>query len=421
MTNQSGQESINPLYRWAVWISVFVFVVRPGEFVPILSNLRLGLITPVLLAIIFVATGQTRLLSGFRQSIVLMSIWLLLGLVTVPFASWPTQALNMWYTILFVNFALFIMWLPIAHVPAEVSRFVKVISICSIVLGSSVLLLFDEAAFGGGRASVGASYDANDMAMVLSACLPFIVYSLLSSRAFSLNTLFSLFGLIVVLVAIVKTGSRGGSLALGAVVMVLLFWSGEHIPKKYKILCSLGVLLIFLHPVMEPLKARWSEVISGSDYNLGKADGGAGRLSKWKSAIEVIDERPFLGHGVKNSETALGSSSGNWLTVHNSYLEIALDLGIVGLLVYLKTLHVIWTESQSSLNVRVGRKVYQESKKIPSLLLSVCLRAALIGYMVASTFLSQAYTILVPLMLIVAQGIHSSRRYTHNFPDDKKI
>lgn len=76
---------------------------------------------------------------------------------------------------------------------------------------------------------------------------------------------------------------------------------------------------------------------------LGKDSSLSGRTMLWMVASMAISQKPWLGHGFDAFWTGLQGESGSimssirWLAPnsHNGYLDLLLDLGVVGLLVYI--------------------------------------------------------------------------------------
>jgi O-antigen ligase len=109
---------------------------------------------------------------------------------------------------------------------------------------------------------------------------------------------------------------------------------------------------------------------------------------------------PITGVGVTNSITAMGEEYGRWRALHNSYLQVALELGLGGLILYLLLLRLIWRNCSLAL---AQFQVSGDQKAME--LLAVCTRVALITYMVAALFLSQAYSLMVPILLLLSEGL----------------
>jgi O-antigen ligase len=255
-----------------------------------------------------------------------------------------------------------------------------------------------------GRISVGASYDPNDIAMVLATLFPFVAYSFIQGglRAKLLCT--ALIG--GIMLGILSTGSRGGLLALGVAGALLAFSPGTGVKTWHKLFVVVLAAGFFMSPAADKVKKRFQEVLSGEDYNLDTShEKGGGRLVIWQESLQVIAEHPLTGVGVGNATTEMGLQYHRWLTVHNSYLQIGVELGVPGLIVFLLLLRTIWR------NCREARRVFMPKLDMRSAaLLATCTRIALVTYVVGAFFLSQAYSVVVPILLLLSNGlVHASR------------
>lgn len=395
VVNQEQNKS-GGLYRWAVWLSVFVFLARPGELFPVLASIHLGLLSYLFVAGAFFFTngiGQVE----WKGPQKIMLFWLFWGAVAIPFSVWPSYAFEQWWTVLFINVSLFFFWLPIVCRQDQLITFIR-----AVVLGIACLvILMLTGEVGEGRVSVGYMYDPNDMAMILVTVCPLVLYLFLQTSGLLYKLLWGgLFSAVVL--AVLKTGSRGGILALAVALLVLLFRSGKDLRMWHRGMVVALAILFFMSPAADTVKDRWKDVLSGEDYNIAQVEeGGGGRLSLWLSAVQLAAKRPIFGVGVKNSQTALGEEYGEWRTVHNSFLEMLLDLGLPGLVLFSLLLRNIW-QSSTRTKIDGGATLSVVS------FLKFCLRIALVAYLFSAFFLSQAYSILLPLLLLISYGIQKT-------------
>lgn len=391
------------LYFCCVCISLFVFMVRPGEVFPALTGSRLGLISFGLSGIAFFVSGGVQALrQGEFAGLKLMLSFLLLGFLIIVFSNWPRMAFHGWRTILLINTALFIFWLPGAQRPDHLKKIVAVIvlaagSLVMAMLFASSVIRYKAADIN--RLSVGSTYDPNDIAMIIAVVIPFTLFLF---RQAKLRGKVLWGGLLVYQVlGILSTGSRGGLLALGVACLLLLFTSGKNLKKWHRLFLVVLVAAFFISPTADTVKERWQEVLRGDDYNVETVEeGGVGRLSLWVSALHLVYENPVTGVGVTNSNTAMGERYGRWRALHNSYLQVALELGVGGFLLYLMILRAIWRNCSLA---RARFRLNQEHEVME--FLAVCTRVSLLTYMIAAFFLSQAYSLMIPILLLVSEGL----------------
>lgn len=400
----------NVFYLLSALFSLFAFVVRPGEFIPALAGAKILPISMALTCIGFFSVGGFQKIRE-KADLGLYPVFLLLFLAFFSILSsvWPGNSFRAWWSILLINTLLLLFWLPAVTDSGGLRRVVILIAVAAGCLSLAVQLV-DPATLGAQRNWIeGSSYDPNDIALVLATFFPLVVFLFLSA-SFKGRLFFGVV-LLGLLSAVFKTGSRGGILCV-AVAGLLLFLQPTRlgVPKWCKVGLLILTLASFMSPVADTVKIRWQMVLRGEDYNLTQTgEGGAGRLDKWRSGAALFLENPITGVGIGNSGTALGMATKNWLTVHNSYLQIGMELGVAGLLLFLALLCSIWRNCTWVIRFLENRK-----NPNPLILLAAMTRIALVTFMVGAFFLSQAYSILIPILLTLSIGIYhgaSSEKY----------
>ena len=140
---------------------------------------------------------------------------------------------------------------------------------------------------------------------------------------------------------------------MGIVVFVLMMLAfGVYIGYVKKvllrtiiILVALGLVLTFFSDRLYYLKWRFAE-LTLKEYGGAQDDqnGLAVRVTIWRSALELIRERPLLGYGLNGAEEELVKkhiAKGLMVAVperynsHNQYLETTLRSGLIGLAILL--------------------------------------------------------------------------------------
>ncbi len=109
-----------------------------------------------------------------------------------------------------------------------------------------------------------------------------------------------------------------------------------------------------------------------------------------------------MGVGVGNASTAMGMRFGStgWMTMHNTYLQAALEMGIGGIIVFLLMLRSSWYNCKQIIKMNAKQSVNE-----PFFFLAYSIRIALVTFMFASFFLSQAYTMIIPFFLITTDRV----------------
>lgn len=186
-----------------------------------------------------------------------------------------------------------------------------------------------------GRLAGAATYDANDLALIIVITLPLLIWWFFDSRSklrwvaiFALPMLFSI---------MLRTSSRGGFLAMVAILGGLLFVGTTGRVREVRRLATTGVLLAMLGALALP--ASYSERMSTMGEEVDNKSPTA-RINVWKRGIGYALENPFFGVGIGNFGRAEGilsdysqSKGGRgvkWSTAHSSYIEAWATIGLIG-------------------------------------------------------------------------------------------
>lgn len=183
-----------------------------------------------------------------------------------------------------------------------------------------------------GRIAVGATYDPNDLALILVMSLPFMYYLMAAETGWRRKALAGM--MVTVLFTIPLTGSRGGILALAAVLAAVILKRGlsRSLSLIFAIIL-LGAVVVSVTPE-EHLERFQTIATVSEDYNMS-AQGG--RVEIWKRSLKLIAANPFLGSGGATFVVAEGTTHeyGKWSAAHNSFIQIAVELGIIALAIHL--------------------------------------------------------------------------------------
>lgn len=186
----------------------------------------------------------------------------------------------------------------------------------------------------------GLMVDNNNLAVSLSICCQ-AGFSLLYKRKHTLFIrIMIILGIGIIAVGILRTGSRGGLLALvaGGIVFLLLSDSGLR-PRTIIIgaICILLGMYYIQNYMSASLASRFTiaEVV---------ASGGTGRTDIWKHALRLYSEssigRWLFGYGFGSFPTLMRKAMGVGKAAHNDVVQMLLETGIVGLVLYFK----MWME-----------------------------------------------------------------------------
>jgi exopolysaccharide production protein ExoQ len=143
------------------------------------------------------------------------------------------------------------------------------------------------------------------------------------------------------------TGSKTGLLVL--LILLALIPLYRAMRFKDTVLIPLGVsLVLVVGSVSTMLLGNWEAILVG----LGRDPSLSGRTELWQEALEMIGERPWLGYGFRAFWQPEGAATIIWKSLgyepphaHNGYLNVALDLGWVGLGLFFGSLLISYWRS----------------------------------------------------------------------------
>lgn len=136
-------------------------------------------------------------------------------------------------------------------------------------------------------------------------------------------------------VGIMLTGSRSALIA-GAVALTIVLGSIGRISGRHRgAVLVLAIAVLLVAPLLVP--ARPLERLATFSTEVSEGDLG-GRETTWQQSFLLLADEPILGVGAGASRYSLGELRGWVGGVHNTYLAAALDVGVIGLGLFLLTL-----------------------------------------------------------------------------------
>jgi O-antigen ligase len=382
----------------AVALYVFVDTGRVHLLFPGLGVLRLAFLSAAAALVLCLLGRSLHALATLRHP----ATWLLLGLAVWACLSVP-GSLYAGGSVRFLigdYFKVLLMALVCAlsvRGPRDVERLLLAFFAAAVLYAVVVLMRFRLGI--GERLSEMYTYDANDLALLLVCAVPFTLHLLLHSKNLVRRAL-TVVALACITVVIVRTGSRGGFLALVVVLaLVLIVWRSVRL--RWRVTAAVGAAGVLL---VSSNVGYWRFVSSianpADDYNMTSP---TGRVAVWKRGIGYMWQYPVFGVGVDAFPSAEGRISElardlppgrglKWSTAHNSFVQIGAELGIPGLLLFCAFLwHITLLAYRLS---RPGTGPYRALAP-PGPALAGLLVPTLGGFITAAFFLSQAYASLL--------------------------
>jgi len=291
----------------------------------------------------------------------------------------------------------------------DVERIIRVLFWGVVLYSVVVLMRFDVTSGGDWRLGHLYYYDANDFATVSVASIPLGVY--LARRTHSWRRVLSVLALIVLSITIVRSGSRGGFLALVSTgVFIVLSVRAISFGRRLAAVAIVGVVLFVV--ASERYWTQMGTILSKTDYNQTEE---TGRLQIWQRGVGYVLTHPILGVGVDNfgaAEGMLAPFAGRqqygvgvkWNAPHNTFLQVAAEMGLPALAFFIAMI-------VSAFRVLAPQRRPRGLPPPPvPPALKQALRGSIIGFVVGSMFLSLAYVEVLYILVALAIAVRKLER-----------
>jgi len=382
-----------------IFFLIVVFIVleylRPSVFFPPLDALHLTAITSFILATAVLLSGK-----GFSKSDLLRNFNVKTMIVYVALIIISGIAARVRYTAL-LTFRMVIGYiLAFIFMAKYLDTFTKVrnIFLVLVLVHLTVILInIDTIADPSAREYLRAGYfmgDGNDFALALNIVVPMGILLYQTSTG-KISKLIYSGVLLIFLLGIIATQSRGGSIGLAAVAVFL--WI--HSRKK---MAGLAVLLVGIIIVVSySPQVYWDRMSTITSYDTEAS--AYHRILAWKSAVRMAIDDPLTGIGPGGFQTAfgllyrppgVGRTDLRWMNTHSIYFKLLAELGFPGLIVLLTFIfRNLWVGGRISRSLSVPRAgvegVTDEMRDWSNLF--TCLNASMVGFAVSGAFLSAIY------------------------------
>jgi len=395
MTARTRKKAL-PSSAYNIWLAIFlaVLVGKAAEWVPGMTGIPL-----VKIAFIFTALYAYRARASFvpvrvrslriaRPAIA----FLILSILSIFFSIYKS------FTLLSIQISIiyllsFTVLIKITQTQRDVERLLIALAIAGVSLSLGLLL-----SYSGGRAHINSNFDPNDIAYELDTLLP-LVLALRGGRS-RLHRLLLNLAAAAMVAAVLLTGSRGGAIGLGVVLLATTAYPLDIAKSgKLKQFVATGMLVrwglialmsvaVWGHLPQESQERLLTLLDLKHDYN-ADPNSNASRTVLWRRDIGLALQRP-IGYGMGSASAVDGLNGGQYRTAHNSLVQAFVELGVLGLWFYLATYYITWRELGRI--TAVGKLQVPDKESSQVALYARAFRIALAGNLAAGFFLSQAYS-----------------------------
>jgi len=368
-----------------------ILVAAPQEFVPVFGPVRIALLTGI---VALAAHGVDRM-SGHVAAprwpaeirlTVLLFIW---AVATVPFSFWPSGSIEVLFSLYLKSIAVCFLLATVVDSRRRLLIVCTVLVACAIPISITALDHFRLGMNRPGSTNRIEGYgtsalagNPNDLAFLLNLVIPLTAVLCLSAKTFVRQVV--LLGVLALSVAgVVVSFSRGGFIALavtGLLFLLRLTRRGAILPLV--VVVGGALALVMLAP------AGYGERL-GTVSNID-ADATGSAQGRWRDTVLAAQfalRHPLVGAGAGMDFLALNQLRGPaWVSVHNVYLNYAVDLGLLGLGLFL----AIFGKALRGV-VRVERQLGQRGSTDVLGSLAAGVRISLLAFAAGSFFHPIAY------------------------------
>jgi putative inorganic carbon (hco3(-)) transporter len=363
----------NPLYGLYGWMLISLANIhRFGWGLSIIMQPGLIIAAATIASVLILPKRPLRIAGG---AIPFLLFWLFATLTTF-FAMNQAQAWDAWET--FSKTAIFFfLTIYIVHTMADLKKAIIFSVLCIGFYGAkggifSILTGGSYRVYGPDRSFI---QDNNELALAMNMTLPFIYWLSQEAKTRIRSHVWTAL-LILCIVSVIFSYSRGGQLTLVCVI-ILLFLYGK---RKAALAVVLGGSLLISSFYIGQMWIKRMETISSYEEE-GSA---ANRLMAWRVAFEFAKDHPVLGGGFKaiNSSVYAQYDVKSRMVSHSIYFGTMAEHGFVGLFIYLLIFIV------TLLSISRWKKRSQ-NKSLCSLLSMV--RISLLAFLVGGAFYERQY------------------------------
>jgi O-antigen ligase len=407
-----GNAGVSGTSAFTFWICAtytFLLFSRTVEFIDTTGKLHLNLILGLICVVSLIATGNFFTIILARQGIwvSLFCFWLFTGL---PFSTWRGGSLSSFGSVWLKSYITFLIVGGLIFTISQL-RIMAVILALSTV--SQVYLAFHGGIQSEDRLtmSYGSLGNSNDLASALLIGFPFMAFAM-SDRKVNLFFRVSFIPLmLMLLVAVFKTGSRGALLAIGVLILFAFFRASAPNKAKIALVFLCGVAL-FAFVVPTSLRSRYMTIVN-TDQTASTSEGDQSALESssvrkgllWNALVLMV-RHPLFGVGLGNFSNqsfnlfAEQGVTGMWFTCHDIFGLVGAETGIPGLVFFVG----IIVSSGRSLS-KLSRVPGSTPELVIISRLGFTIMMALVAYTACGVFNTQAYSHQLPVLAALAAAL----------------
>lgn len=362
----------NAWFFWTMLFLVFDYG-RPQDVLPMIGSIKPAMIITLVLIYYLLTNWNSRVFRSKQIRLVLCFV--ILTAIFIPFARNNQAAFdttkNMLLHLPFILSTIICVY--------SIDRLKEMLFVCmALMLYISLYSLTHQ-----GTGSGNYFHDENDLSLYINMWLPFYYFFFFHEKQ-KKRKLFYASGLLIGLVSVVASFSRGGFVGLVSMAFIILLFS--H--RKVVFLIIICLLACMLYTYGD--ETYWAEMSTATETDEGT---GRARVESWKSAWRMFIDNP-LGVGGNNFQVRFPEyqtdyfKRGMWgIFAHSLWFTLIPELGIVGIVLYFCLLYSnlkdIFFLKKLQINNNPDLKYLQS--------LSLAFIVSFTGFFTSASFLSVLY------------------------------
>jgi putative inorganic carbon (hco3(-)) transporter len=362
-----------------IWLFTLVMYLRPQEYFPPLAALQLGKVVSFLVPFAYYASK-----SAIDEKMIwpievkLIAVLNVLAILFLPFAASRQDSMDVLTDSMLKVLIMIPLMANVVKTREKLVSLWKVVAFCGAIQAVQSLRGNPGGEFGHRVSGTGMLGNPNDLAALMVLIIPCTVILAIKSKGLMRMFYIGSCGLMTAVVFV--TFSRGGFLGLVLVAFWMVWKIGRG--KRLKIILASIVILV---PLMAVLPGGYGgRIATIFDSDSDTTGSSQARRKLLEQGMDLALKHPIVGIGIGNFDVY--SLDGH--VAHNSYVEIAAELGWIGFVTYLGLLF--------SPLIRLRRLERQTADGTSAserdlYLLCIGAQAMLLGYMVESFFASIQY------------------------------
>jgi probable O-glycosylation ligase (exosortase A-associated) len=398
-------------FTWTLVFTVVLFL-RPQDILPPLEALHLAELSAgaALISLIMGRLSRQQSITRMTPELGGVLVFGLVMLLTAPFSIWMGGALGTFQDLYLKVILVYLLAVNVLISPRRLERLIWVLvvvlgyfafrAVLDYVRGVNVMR-------GGTRVmgSVGGfMQNPNDMALNMVSFLPLAALVAMYHQSVFRRLVGAAAG-VFMMGAIVATGSRGGFLGFGAMLLVLAAFS----VKKHPMFVMAGAVVVMCALPLAP-SSYWNRMASIADNSKDEVQSSQARKALMGQSLDAFMENPLtgVGAGLFKDWNPRGRSEA-WHEAHNVWLQVAAELGIFGFAAFLflvmRAFYSVFQTRRLLRSRRLLRRPAEAAQAAKAELLddhSAAMAASLTGWLVCAFFASVAYNWTFYYLLVLA-------------------